>query len=66
MRVVLAEIMRAGVNGDVGLRKLRVEFVFELLLAIGAIEMLEVAACVVARAILEFHFFDVGAIEREL
>ena len=59
MVVVLTEIMRAGVNSDVGLRELRVEFVVELLLAIGAIEMLEIAACVVAGAIFEFDVFHV-------
>ena len=60
MCVVLTEIMRARVHRDVGLRQLRVEFVVELLLAIGAIEMLEVAAGVVARTIFEFYIFDVG------
>src|SRR5579872_5870321 len=58
--------MRTGVDGNVGLRELRVEFVVELLLAIGAIEMLEITACVVARAIFEFYVLYVGATERDL
>src|SRR5260370_4269206 len=55
VRIVLPEIGRAGVNRNVGLRQLRGEFVLYLLLAVRAIEVLEVAAGVIAGAIVELE-----------
>ena len=53
MRIVLAEVGYAGVERDVHLRELRRQLVFQLLLAVGFVQMPEVAIGVVSRSILE-------------
>ena len=59
MRVILAEIVCSGVHGYVGLGQLRVQFVSQLLLAVGVVQMLEVAARVISRPELQLYILAI-------
>ena len=53
--VILPEIRGSRVQRHVDPRQLRVQFVFELLLAVGAVQVLEISPSVVARAKIQLQ-----------
>ena len=63
MRIVLAEIRSTGIERHVHLGELRCQFVLELLLAVGLVQMLEVAVGVIPGAVFEL---EVGTVRHDL
>ena len=59
MRIVLPEERRSGVKGNIHSWQLRGKFVFQLLLPVGAVQMLEISSRVITCAKIELQ---VGAV----